>query len=184
MNWKKVGEVSLYVLIGLVLIIGAIAGYFYYQIEGKYDVNEEKYAHYIGYLGNSNDTSTFERCDETKTVGWFASAATYVQIFRGGKPNFKKYIKQNYSKVDSAENGFLNLRFIINCNGEVGHMEVNELGSNYKSTKLSPKLVEQLTKLSSRKENWIVPISKDKPTDAYMYLIYKIENGEIVEILP
>jgi len=184
MNWKNIGKVSLYILLVVVLIAGAIVGYFYYQFQGKYTTNEEKYPHYIGYLSNSNESSKFKRCDESKTIGWYASAATYIPIFNGDKPKFKKSIYKNYLPGDRTENGFLNLRFIINCHGEVGYMEVNELDTNYEPTKLSPELVKQLIKLSSNKDNWIIPTSKNEPIDAYMYLIYKIENGEIAEILP
>ncbi len=181
---KKWVKILLYVLFGILLLIGLGLGYVYYQVEGKYDINEDKYANYIGFLQNSNETPTFKRCDEEYTVGWFASAATYVPIFKGGKPNFRKYIRQNFEVANDSDNGFLNLRFIINCEGEVGNMEVNQLDVTYKPTVFSPKLVKQLVRLSSKKENWKVPIVKEKPRGSYMYLIYKIENGEIAEILP
>ena len=179
--WLKI---LLIVLLSLLIFIGLGLGYFYYQVEGKYDVDKEKYQHHIGHLSNPDDTTKFNICNKDRIVGWFASAATYVPIYRGSKSNFKKFIGQNYKKVNETENGFLNLRFIINCKGEVGRMEINQLDNNYKKTKLSSELVEQLVTLSSKKENWTVPKFDEEPRDSYMYLIFKIENGNIAEILP
>ncbi len=177
-------KILLFSLLGLLLLFGFVLGYAYYQIEGKYVVDKERYTHYIGYLPYTVTSSEFKICDEERIVGWFASAATYVTIYRGGKTQFKKFIRKNYKKVNETDNGFLNLRFIINCEGEVGRMEVNELDDNYEKTKLSPEFVQQMIALSSRNSNWAVPKFDSEKRDSYMYLIYKIKNGEITEILP
>lgn len=180
-KWIKVVLVS---FMGLLLLAGIAFGYLYYKYEGRYKVNKEKYTNYIGHLPYATETSKFELCDENRIVGWFASAATYFPIYKGSKSTFKEYILQNFETVNQNDNGFLNLRFIINCKGEVGRMEINELDTDYQSTLLSPNLVNQIVTLSSRKENWTSPIIEDVTLDSYMYLIYKIENGKITEILP
>lgn len=176
---KKWLKITLFSLFGLILVLASVAGYFYYEYRGKYKINKTKYAHTIGYLPKSDN---FERCSD-KIVGWFASAATYVPIYNGSKSSFRKYIQENYTQTDSLTNGFLNLRFIINCKGEVGDMEVNQVDPNYQATEFSKELVKQITQLSSRKENWQLQ-KTEEPKDYYMYLIYKIEDGKIAEILP
>ena len=179
MKLKKWLKISLFSLLGLILVLTALLGYFYYEFQGKYRVDENKYPHSIGHLSESNN---FKRCSD-KIVGWYASAATYVPIYKGSKYSFKRHIKENYIHSDTTTNGFLNLRFVINCQGEVGDMEVNQIDLNYQTTEFSQKLVEQLIQLSSRKENWEIP-ETEEPKDYYMYLIYKIEDGKIAEILP
>ena len=166
------------------LIFCALVGYLYYQYDWKYEVNEKKYPHNIGHLPQNNTESNFNLCNKERIVGWFASAAMSVPIFRGSKSTFKKYILENFNTTDNSDNGFLNLRFIINCKGEVGRIEINELDIDYKPSKFSPNLVKQIVELSSRKENWNISNIKGEQLDSYMYLIYKIENGEISEILP
>ena len=63
-------------------------------------------------------------------------------------------------------------------------MEIIELGTDYRPKKLSPELVDQLVSLSSKSENWKVAEYDDEPVDSYMYLIFKIEDGKVSEILP
>jgi len=92
---------------------------------------------------------------------------TYGPIYRGSKSSFKKYIKENYKKVNDTENGFLNLRFIVNCEGLVGNMEINQLNTNYEKTQLSEKLVRQLVQLSSREENWLTANYDDHAVDSW-----------------
>ncbi len=179
---KKWVKVVLYSLLGIVVIIGGVIGYFYYQHDWKYEVNEKKYPNNIGHLSIVN--KDFNLCNEDRIIGWFANAAMYTPIFNGSKSSFKKYILEHYISTDDTDNGFLNLRFIINCKGEVGRMEINELDIDYKPSKFSPNLVKQIIKLSSRKENWKISSIKGEQLDSYMYLIYKIEDGEISEILP
>ncbi|WP_273568940.1 hypothetical protein [Maribacter halichondriae] len=66
MNWKKVGKISLYTLLCLLLLIGSIGGYFYYQYRGRYEVDKEKFPHQIGHLSpeNKDFSENFERCSE------------------------------------------------------------------------------------------------------------------------
>ena len=76
----------------------------------------------------------------------------------------------------------LNLRFIINCKGEIGDMEVNQLNKDYQLTELNSDLVKEIIQLTVEKENWT--ISNNESQDyKYMYLICNLEDGKIVEIL-
>ena len=179
MKLKKWLKISLFSLLGLVLIFAAVIGYFYYEYQGKYPVDETKYTHYIGYLSESEN---FERCSD-RIIGWYASASKFVPIYNGSKSSFNKHIKENYIPSDTITNGFLNLRFMINCKGQVGDMEISQIDPNYKATEFSTKLIDQLIELSSQKKNWKIPVTEE-PTDYYMYLIYKIKDGKIAEILP
>ena len=185
MTRGRVLKIIGFLLLGALLLVGAVIFYFYYQTQWKHASDEEKYPHYIGYLSKSDDNPGFTRCDENFTFGWYASAATYTDIYHGSKASFKKFIKENFQpEPDSGDNGFLNLRFIINCKGEVGNVEIIELGTDYRPKKLSPELVDQLVSLSSKSENWKVAEYDDEPVDSYMYLIFKIEDGKVSEILP
>ncbi len=138
---------------------------------------------HIGYLDPKNPdiSEDFKRCTDKLPVGFYHSTAPY--IYKGGKPFFKRFIQNNYSNNNFTDNGYLNFRFLIDCNGELGDVETNQLNTNLEITTLNENLVGRLSKLTLRKENWN-SLETREVRDFYMYIIYKIENGQVVEILP
>ncbi len=186
MNWKKIFKVLGIVLGAVVIVVVALAAYIYYEYEGKFPVDEEKYPHYIGYINTENAVLTegFDLCD-----GIIAGihSSSQPKIYNGSKYAFKKYIQEQYTNDSCTDSGFLIFRFHINCKGETGNVEINELNPDMQPTDLNDKMVQQLLELTVRKENWQVGYVKDQDGNAYnhyMYVFYKIENGELLEILP
>ena len=186
MNWKKIFKVSGIIVGSLVVIASVFVGYVYYQYYGKFSANEEKYPQHIGYINPEKAllTEDFEICD-ANLLGAYSSSQP--KIYKGGKYAFKKYIQNNYTNDGYTDSGFLIFRFHINCNGETGNVEINELNQDMQPTDLNDAMVEQLLKLTVKKENWQVGYVSDEDGNAYnhyMYILYKIENGELLEILP
>jgi hypothetical protein len=187
MKIKKILKKSSIVL-GSILLIGIVLlGYGYYQFKGKYNINKEKYPNHIGYIDTKNTlyTSNFELCDEGGLIGYYSSSAP--DIFKNSKYRFRDYIQQNYFNKGYTDNGYLNLRFHVNCHGNVGNVEVNQLNENYEKTQMNTDLVEQLIALTIQENNWQVryhPDDSTKTFNQYMYLLYKIENGNVTEIIP
>lgn len=138
---------------------------------------------HIGYLSAENHdvSENFERCSDKLPVGFYHSTAPY--IYKRGKPAFRRFIQSNYSENDFTDNGYLNFRFLIDCKGEIGDVEINQLDTNLEITSLNDDLVNRLSNLTLEKENWNSLKTKEV-RDLYMYIIYKIENGQVVEILP
>jgi len=144
---------------------------------------DEPHIGHVGYLDPSypDASKSFERCNDKLPIGFFHSAAP--GIYKGGKPTFKSYILANYSENSYSDSGFLNLRFLINCKGDIGDIETNELDTNYEISSLNSELVNELSRLTFRKEHWNTIETVDA-RDTYMYIIFKIEHGKITEILP
>ena len=142
-----------------------------------------KHQGHIGYLDPENPDAhpNYQRCSEKLPIGFYHSAAPH--IYKDGKGKFRKFIQSNYINKGYKDNGFLNFRFLIDCNGHIGDIETNQLNTDFEYTALSPGLVEQLYELSFRKEHWN-QLAHQEARDMYMYLIYKIENGEVAEIIP
>ena len=180
---KKWVKIVLYSLLGIVLIIGGVIGYFYYQYEWKYDVNSEKHQHDVGYLSpkNRDFAINFKRCSDDRPRGFYSSVG--FNIFDNNKAHFKRFIQSNLNSERYTDNGMLNLRFIINCKGEVGDMEVNQLNNDYQLTEMNNDLVEEIVQLTAKKENWTIS-NDESENDKYMYLIFRLKNGKIIEILP
>jgi len=172
-------------ILGLVTIVPGLFWLLGYGLKtaSQHSYFDRPHIGHIGYLDPSypDASENFKRCNDKLPIGFFHSSAP--AIYKGGKPAFSNYILSNFSKNTYNDNGFLNLRFLINCKGKIGDIEINELNTDYEISSLNSELVNELSKLTFRKENWNSIETLDK-RDTYMYIIYKIENGEITEILP
>lgn len=183
MNIKKVLRVSGFILLGVISLLGVLVAFFYYQYQGKYQVDSEKYGHNVGYIDPSNTiqlNKDFELCGKGRLIGYYHSAAP--KIYRGTKLEFREFILSNFENNGFSDSGILNLRFHINCDGQVGNMEVNELDNDFEKSSLTEELVDQLIELISQSKNW--ETFADEDYNYYMYLNFKIEDGNVTEIVP
>lgn len=176
----EISKIGVLILVGLVacMILG-----FGSILPNYQNTFNRKHEGHIGFLNPKNPdiSEGFKRCSDKLPAGFYHSSAPY--IFKGGKPSFRKYVQTNFSKNSFTDNGYLNFRFLINCNGEIGDVETNQLNTNLELTELDADLVDELSKLTLREDNWN-SLETREVRDLYMYIIYKIENGQIVEILP
>lgn len=177
---NKISKIGAVGLLGLVVTIASGFGYVLSNYQNQFD---RKYEGHIGYLNPDNPdiSENFKRCSDNLPIGFYHSSAPY--LYNGGKPVFRRFIQNNFSENSFTDNGYLNFRFLINCNGELGDVEINQLDTNLEIATLNQDLVSKLSKLTLKKENWS-DIETKEVRDFYMYIIYKIENGQIVEILP
>lgn len=182
MNWKKILKILGFIVLAIIVLLGGLIGYGYYHMKGKYAVNEEKYPHYIGKIESDKAIRTdgFQLCKGGRMYGFYDSAAP--KIYRTSKLEFKNTIKTSFQNQDYKDNGYLSLRFNMNCNGKTGNLIITELNPDLEITNLNPHLVDQLVNLSLKEENW--QTISDTDVNYYMYLLFKIENGTITEILP
>jgi hypothetical protein len=72
----------------------------------------------------------------------------------------------------------------VNCEGKPGWFEIIQVDTNYNKTQFSDELVSQLLALTAQAKHWNIISFNDAPVDYYMYVSYKLQDGEIVEILP
>ncbi|MEL4307771.1 hypothetical protein [Joostella sp. CR20] len=181
MNNRKIIKIIGLIALLIVILMSTGLGYLYYKYEGRYNVNSDKYPYHVGHIDAESTiiNDSFELCEDAGIVGTYSSSAP--KIYKGSKYSFKQKILSKYQNNEYPDTGYLNLRFHINCNGEIGDMEVNELNLEFERIDLADEMVEQLIKLTHSSENWDLYLEN---ANYYMYLIYNIENGEIVEILP
>ncbi len=185
MRRKKILKVIGYIILTITLAIAVMAGYVYYQYHGKYAVDEDKHPFNVGHINLERAlfTEDFEICEDKYLLGYYHSSAP--KIYRGSKLIFRQKIMDRYKNNNYRDTGYLNLRFHINCEGKVGNVEVNELDADMKISDLTDGLVNQLLELSIKEDNWQIETQKHESThNHYMYLLYKLENGNITEILP
>ncbi|MBP2833257.1 hypothetical protein J8281_13770 [Aquimarina sp. U1-2] len=148
------------------------------------DASTEKYPNYIGYLDPETTISdiNFEICGDEDIKGTHHGLPKHA--YKPNKGVFDKTIRATYRNKGYTDSGYLNFRFIVNCRGETGRYEIVQMNLGLEETTLSEDMVNQLFQLTADKENWNGYRSKKSGINYYMYVSYKIEDGEISEILP
>ncbi|MEM9142110.1 MAG: hypothetical protein AAGA86_03930 [Bacteroidota bacterium] len=179
---KKWLKILLLIFGGLVLLILCLAGYGYYNYWAKYPVDKQKYPHEIGCLDPSNPdmNDEFQRCEPgKKPAGYYHSAFKYA--YKNNPTKFKRSVISFFNKEGNyIDSGVLGIRFLIDCNGNIGDYEINEMDVNYDLKALNRNMVDLLLKFCLDKKHW----KGIKDRDTYMYLIIRLEHGKILEILP
>ncbi len=133
---------------------------------------------------NIDDTS-FHRCNgEEHTVQYF----NYSNGFRykGEKKELVSIFQKQFRPVKKKDqNGFVRIRFVVNCKGQSGMFRLIESDVNFKPFQFHPKVTNQLMEITKQLDGWfIVRDQSDKPVDYYQYLIFKIKDGNIEDLMP
>ncbi|WP_155839680.1 hypothetical protein [Aquimarina latercula] len=128
--------------------------------------------------------SSFSICNEHQ-IGeyYYGNRGTR---YKGGKRFLSEYFLEKYSSpIDSSQNGYVRIRFVVNCNGKTGRYSIQETDVHFKEVKFNPEIVSQLFLLTKDLKEWIPNSSYRKEViDTYKHLTFKIKNGQIKEILP
>lgn len=127
----------------------------------------------------------FEVCYEDYILQYYnTERATYSE----GKNGLRNFILSNYKNNNYTDSGYLNIRFIINCKGKAGRYVIHENDLNLKPITFTKELKDQLFRLTTELKDWnpnlIVGKNGSAYHDTYMYISYRIENGNITEIIP
>lgn len=148
------------------------------------DKEDSMYPLHVGDIefdGNM-DNPDFFICNENRIPQYYAFE---ISPYKGEKPAIEKYYLEKYSSEGlQGENGYLTIRFIVNCKGEAGRFRMQEMDLDMNEQKFNLKLSEQLFILTKELDGWNDFIHKKQPYDYYNYITFKIINGEINEILP
>jgi len=184
MNKKKILKTTAIVLGSIVLLIFVIGGIGYYNHIGKHPEDKNKYPHYIGHINPQTSVlnDDFTLCDSERIYGTHHGMPK--KAFHISKKHFRKTILAVYDSSKYSDSGYLNFRFLVNCEGKPGKFEINELNLDLEKTDLNDDMVSELLTLTSDKKHWNVFYVKELPRNYYMYILYRIENGKITEILP
>ncbi|WP_025743856.1 hypothetical protein [Aquimarina pacifica] len=155
------------------------------QTEKKVPEKQE-YLRWVGDIEQNDkvDTSDFKICNGDDNI---------LQYFNLGKgPVYKdeklKILHTFNSKYKSTrgsnENGLIRIRFIVNCEGKTGRFRVLQSDYNYQEKEFDKEIITQLLSITKEIEQWEVLYKNETPVDYYMYLIFKISDGQLTEILP
>jgi hypothetical protein len=182
MNWKKVRKISLITLGILGIVLGGIYLFAWYTFTKKYIPSKNRYEHRIAHIDPNNSmlSDGFETCHEYIYDYYNPERPTYVN----GKNGLRKFVLKNYKNDGYSDSGYLNIRFVINCKGETGRYVIHENDLSLSPKKFNPEIKKQLFELTTQLNKWNPNFIRGKKVDSYMYISYRIENGEIIEIIP
>jgi len=183
MNLKKILKISGIILGSIILIIVALACWSYYMYVYSLVPEGEKFEHSADYIDPEKAllNDGFKVCNEQHIFQYYnPERATYSE----GKNGLRKFVLSNYKNNNYIDSGYLNIRFVINCEGEAGRYIIHENNLDLEPQNFDKDLVNQLFEITTQLKKWNPNFVRDEYRDSYMYISYRIENGEITEILP
>ena len=127
------------------------------------------------------DTLSFEVCHVYLIKPYFH----HLDVgYAGEKPAMVRKYQTLYKSYNKQENGFITIRFIVNCKGEAGRFRLIQMDENYKLKNFSDELVMQLYEITRSLEEWDVLQIDNKSYEYVRDITFKSYNGEIKDIMP
>lgn len=163
-------------LLGGLMILGACD---YYIVNPHH--------HQVGHIEVGRDEGKdFKVCYKEKIFPHHMAWNRYwVYKYPPGKDSLRLYYDKEFANQGIVnQSGYITLRFIINCKGEAGAFEVEALGLDYDKKDFNPELVDHLLELTKAITAWHPFTQGDSTFDSFTHLTFKIDNGELLEILP
>jgi len=156
-----------------------VGHYFFYQ---KYVPSQNVYMERIAYINPDKAllSEDFDTCHDYIYDYYNPERPSYIT----GKKGLRKYILDNYRNNSYTDSGYLTVRFVINCKGKTGRYVIHENDLDLIPKKFNEELKDQLFELTTDLDQWNPNVIRGNKVDSYMYISYRIENGEIIEILP
>lgn len=128
------------------------------------------------------DDSTFTVCRESYIPQYYSIKSG----FEGEKTKLEAELRKRFSKnkKNGNENGFVTIRFVVNCQGKTGRFRVQEMGQDLRPKQFPKDITGQLLEAVKTLKGWQPGQYDDSVLDYYQYLTFKIAGGDIAEILP
>lgn len=128
------------------------------------------------------DDPVFVVCNPKQVLEYYNTASFY----KDHKKEIVKYLLDNFTTQDEFkdQNGFLTIRFIINCNGNTGRFRLFEIDSSYQPCHFKEALSGQLLSHVKQLSGWQPAVYKQKVYDSYQYITFRLRNGKIISITP
>jgi hypothetical protein len=128
------------------------------------------------------DNRDFKLCDENNIQEYYQVGTRYGEGLKSVRRFFQQYAADAFSKKQS--DGYLTIRFVVNCNGETDRYRVWATDLEMKPQQVPPENEQKLTDALRKMGNWQPGERDGKIYDTYAFLTFKILNGKITDILP
>lgn len=153
-------------------------------VNNRSDNESSNYLRHVGDIAfdKNLDDPDFILCKEKNIKQYF----NFVKGFQynGEKIALINSFKDNYKHVENKESGLIRIRFIVNCKGQTDRYRLISMDNNYQPKVFSESITTQLMTITKSLTGWKKLPDDTTPQDYYQYLIFKINNGHLIEILP
>ena len=146
---------------------------------------KSEYPNYVGDIefNSEIDNKEFELCNSKHIFQYFNNSGGLE--YEGEKLDIEKVFKENYkSEKINNETGLIRINFIVNCKGKTDRFRLISMDENYNEKLFLKSITDQLLAITKNLNGWKAKKIKERDIDYYQYLIFKIENGQLKEILP
>lgn len=130
------------------------------------------------------DDKNFKKCNPKESYGYQYYNDSKGFEYKGEKLKIEKELEALQLKSLGKENGYITIRFLVNCEGKTGLFRIEEMNEEYLKTNFDEKFLDALFKFTKNLNGWIPKEIQGKKIDYYQYLTFKIKHGEVSEILP
>ncbi len=169
MKAKKVFKI-VGVVLGVILIaLGFLVAYYYYMFHYSLIPKEGRFEHSSHYIDPNEAilNKDFIICNENYIFQYYNKGKL---PYPDGKNGFRNYINANYENRNYSDSGYLNIRFIINCEGKAGRFITHENNLDLRPIVFNEDLKNQLIKLTTEIKLWKPIFIYDENRDSYMYV--------------
>lgn len=129
------------------------------------------------------DEADFSPCNRDSQIKQYFNFG-FGPAYEGEKPALVRFFQERYRVVPGAGTGLIRIRFVVNCKGETGRFRLQGMDQDYNEHDFPPELTEQLLQITRLATGWKLLPNPEEAKDYYQYLIFKIEEGHLTEILP
>lgn len=138
---------------------------------------------YVGDLPPDNDDKNFQVCHDGFIIEYFNNGMglEYKREKHAIDSQFKRnFIPQNLP----GESGLIRIRFVVNCKGKAGRFSLLCMDENYNTRIFNSFITDQLLEITRNLHGWKAKTFNKMNVDYYQYLIFRMQNGNISEIMP
>lgn len=152
----------------------------------KKNNEEHKYLRWVGDIEQNDqiDKLDFNSCNGDDNILQYFNLGK-GPVYIGEKLKILNIFKSKYQPIsDDNQNGLVRIRFVVNCKGKAGRFRVLQSDNDYQKTEFNQTITSQILSITKQINNWKILYKEGNSVDYYMYLIFKIKEGYIIEILP
>lgn len=129
------------------------------------------------------DNPDFKRCmDKDYGIQYYNDSEGFQ--YKGEKIAIIRELEKLNLSSSKKINGYVTIRFVINCEGKTGLFRVQQMNENYLEEDFDKVFLSQLLNFTKSLNGWTPKESRGTKLDYYQYLTYKITDGKVSEILP
>ena len=123
------------------------------------------------------------KCDSSYLLYYYQANTKYPVATNTILEETRRYLAKTNKKYTG--NGYITLRFIVNCEGKIYSVKVLQVDENYKSTHFDKHLVSDLNDYLHTLDRWEKGLSAYhlKNVNYIAYMSFRIKNGEVDNVI-